>query len=113
MTTGLGASSIRCSRSCISGAPESLPHASLFESFDVGAGDERPARADDDDRLNAGRLETRDRVTPEAVDHLGTERVDGWVVDANERDALVDAECDGLIHMRRPASMAGTPIISP
>ena len=85
----------------------------LLESFDVGAGDERPARADDDDRLN--RVVSRRAIEcgVEAVDHLGTERVDGWVVDANERDALVDAECDGLIHMRRPASMPGTPIISP
>ena len=43
----------------------------------------------------------------EAVDDLGTERVDGWVVDANERDALVDAERDGLIHRCGPGLTAG------
>ena len=43
----------------------------------------------------------------EAVDDVGTERVDGWVVDANERDALVDAERNGLIHRCRPGLTAG------
>jgi hypothetical protein len=60
----------------------------LFETFDVSAGHEGSAGADDDDRANRAVTGHRLEGGAETVDHVLGERIDRRIIDADERDPI-------------------------
>src|SRR5215510_7249855 len=72
----------------------------LAELRDVGAGDERASRADDDDRLDRAVSDgLLDPIVEPLADVLG-ERVDGRVVDGQHGHGAAGAEVYGLSDLR-------------
>ncbi len=60
------------------------------EDLDVGAGDERGARADQHDRIDAGVGVGARHLLFDAFEHARAHRVDGRIVDGENRDAISD-----------------------
>ena len=68
----------------------------LAELRDVGAGDERPSRADDHNGLGGGIRHGLLESLVEALPHVLAERVDGRIVDGQHGHAAAAVEVDGL-----------------
>jgi hypothetical protein len=66
----------------------------LFETLDVGAGNERASRADEHGGANRRIPSHFVDGRRKAIDHTGAERVDRWVVDRDERDLVVRCNRD-------------------
>ena len=103
-TSGLAASSSGASSAWVRAdrASDCSRVFSDLEDVDVGARDERVPGADQDDRVDGGiAVRARDALVDGFPD-AGAERVDGRVVDGQDRDAVLHLVVDELRHRRLP-----------